>query len=291
MKKTGLGRGLGALIEVEEVSTSGSLSMGEIAIDKIEANPNQPRMIFDEETLSELADSIKELGIIQPITLRKLSGDKYCIISGERRCRAAKLAGLTAIPAYVKDVDDNASIEMMALIENIQREDLNAIEIALYFQKLIDEHQLTQEQLSEKVGKKRATISNYLRLLRLPAAVQIALKNKQLDMGHARALASIDEPEMLLEVFEQIVKNELSVRKAEEMARLCNNPPEKKEEKQPAKEKPKNGDFNILETELSSILNTKVQFVANNKGKGKITISFSNKQDLARIMEILTISK
>jgi ParB family chromosome partitioning protein len=182
MKKTGLGRGLGALIETNEVSTSGSLSMSEIEIDKIEANPNQPRTAFDEEALAELAASIRQIGVIQPITLRKINNDQYRIISGERRFRASKLAGLTAIPAYVKDVDDNVSIEMMALIENIQREDLNAIEIALSFQKLIDEYKLTQEQLSDKVGKPRATIANYLRLLHFPAAIQKAVRETAISM-------------------------------------------------------------------------------------------------------------
>ena len=286
MKKTGLGRGLGALIEVEELSTSGSLSMGEIEIDKIEANPNQPRTVFDEETLSELAASIKELGIIQPVTLRKLSDDKYCIISGERRFRAAKLAGLTAIPAYVKDIDNNASIEMMALIENIQREDLNAIEIALGFRKLIEEFQLTQEQLAQKVGKQRSTITNYLGVLHLPATIQLALKEKKLSMGHAKALASINEPEMQLDVYRQILKDELSVRKAEELARLCNNPPEEKEETQATKEKAKKQNFKILETQFSSFFDTKVQIAADEKGKGKITIPFANEEDLERIMEI-----
>ncbi|MDR0874549.1 MAG: ParB/RepB/Spo0J family partition protein [Prevotellaceae bacterium] len=294
-KKTGLGRGLGALIETNEVSTSGSLSMSEIELDKIEANPNQPRTVFDDEALAELAVSIRELGVIQPITLRKVNINQYQIISGERRFRASKLAGLTAIPAYVKDVEDNVSIEMMALIENIQREDLNAIEIALSFQKLIDEYKLTQEQLSDKVGKKRATVSNYLRLLRLPAAVQKAVREKDLDMGHAKALAGIKDLEMQLVVFDQIIKDGLTVRNVEELAQTINNPqeetPETPTEKPQPKEKPQKKDFEIFQNELSSLLNTKVQFAANSNGKGKISISFSNKTDLERIIELLTVSK
>ncbi len=289
-KKNALGRGLSALIETEEVSTSGSLSMNEVEITLIEANPNQPRTTFDEELLAELATSIKQLGVIQPITLRRISENKYQIISGERRYRASKLAGLTTIPAYVKDVEDHASIEMMALIENIQREDLNALEIALSFQKLIEEFQLTQDQLSEKVGKKRATISNYLRLLRLPAVVQMSLKKKQLDMGHARALLSIEDTETQLSVYDQIVKEELSVRKVEELVRNINSgesQPKTTGNKTTQKRSEPKEDFKLLETRLTSFFNTKVQFSANEEGKGKISIAFSNEDEFDRIIEIL----
>ena len=288
-KKSALGRGLSALIETVEVSTSGSLSMSEIEIANIEANPNQPRTVFDKEALAELAASIEQLGVIQPITLRKISDNKYQIISGERRFRASKMAGLQSIPAYVKEVSDNAAIEMMALIENIQREDLNALEIALSFQKLIEEYKLTQDQLSDKVGKKRATVSNYLRLLRLPAAIQMALKNKELDMGHARALISINEPEKQLLVYGKIIDEGLSVRKVEELVRNINageNSIEVKAENNAVPKSDDNEIFAVMEAKLGKFFNTKVQFSANKKGKGKITIPFSSEEDLERIIEI-----
>jgi len=289
-KKSALGRGLSALIETVEVSTSGSLSMSEIEIANIEANPNQPRTVFDEEALAELAASIEQLGVIQPITLRKVSDNKYQIISGERRFRASKMAGLQSIPAYVKEVSDDAAVEMMALIENIQREDLNAIEIALSFQKLIDEFTLTQDQLSEKVGKKRATISNYLRLLRLPAVVQIAVQNKDLSMGHARALLAVEDAETQLLVFEQITQDGLSVRNVEEIVKNINTgeiPVEEvKVENNTASKSEDNEIFDLMEKKLSSFFKTKVQFSANEKGKGKITIPFSSEEDMERIIEI-----
>lgn len=286
-KKNALGRGLSALIETEHVTTSGSLSMSEIEMDKIEANPNQPRISFDQEALAELAASIKNLGIIQPITLRKINENKYQIISGERRFKASKLIGLKTIPAYIKTVEDDASLEMMALIENIQREDLNAIEISLSFQKLIDEFKLTQDQLSDKVGKKRATISNYLRLLKLPAVVQIALKEKKIDMGHARALIGIENPEQQLHVYEQIVKDGLSVRKVEELVRKVNqNQDEDLLKETKANNKNNNQEFEMLTNRLSKFFNTNVSFVANEKGKGKISISFSNEEQLEKIIEV-----
>ena len=201
VKTTPLGKGLSALLgDDSQILPPSSVARiktdtnGYIRIESIEANPYQPRTDFEEQTLEELSISIKTYGLIQPVTVRPANNGKYQLISGERRFRASKMAGLQSIPAYVKEVSDDAAVEMMALIENIQREDLNALEIALSFQKLIEEYKLTQDQLSDKVGKKRATVSNYLRLLRLPAAIQIALKNKQLDMGHARALISINEP-------------------------------------------------------------------------------------------------
>ena len=188
VQKHVLGRGLSALMDIEPISTSGSSSINEIEISKIHANPNQPRTFFDEEALGELSASIKEIGIIQPITLRELDPDNYQIIAGERRYRASKMAGLTSIPAYVRKAADDTVVEM-ALIENLQREDLSAIEIALTFQRLQEEYKMTQERLSERVGKKRATVSNYLRLLRLPAEIQMGIKDKQIDMGHARHLS------------------------------------------------------------------------------------------------------
>ena len=192
-KKFALGRGLDALISNEEVKTSGSSSINEIELDKISVNPNQPRREFDPIALQELADSIAEIGIIQPITLRKLNEDSYQIIAGERRYRASILAGLKTIPAYIRTADDENVMEM-ALIENIQREDLNSLEIALAYQHLIEQYELTQERLSERIGKKRTTIANYLRLLKLPAPIQVALKNKEIDMGHARALLTLEDP-------------------------------------------------------------------------------------------------
>lgn len=217
-KRNALGRGLDALITMDEVKTEGSSSINEIEISKIKPNPDKPRREFDQEALSELATSIRELGIIQPISLRQISDGTYQIIAGERRYRASIMAGLKTIPAYVRTAEDETMMEM-ALIENIQREDLNSIEIALTFQKLIEQYNLTQERLSDRVGKKRTTIANYLRLLKLPAEIQMGLKNKLLDMGHARALLSIDDPALQLKVYELIQENGYSVRKVEEIVK------------------------------------------------------------------------
>ena len=217
MKKTlGLGRGLDALIDTTHVSTAGSSSISEIALEKIYANPDQPRHTFDEEALQELAQSIAEHGVISPITLRKDANNRYMIIAGERRYRAAKLAGLQAIPAYIRTAKDEQVMEW-ALIENIQREDLDAIEIALAYQRLMDEYNLTQERMSERVGKKRATVANYLRLLKLPAEIQLGIKEKKIDMGHARAILGSPSPEQQLVLYKKIVQNGLSVRKVEEL--------------------------------------------------------------------------
>ena len=217
-QKFTLGRGLDALISTEAVRTSGSSSIGEIEIAKIFANPNQPRRDFNEEALRELADSISELGVIQPITLRKMEDDTYQIIAGERRFRASQLAGKSTIPAYILKADDENTMEM-ALIENIQREDLNPLEIALAYQQLIEQHNLSQEQLSKRVGKGRATIANFLRLLRLPGTIQVALKEKRIDMGHAKALLSLDSHSDQLDIFHEIEKNHYSVREVEEIVR------------------------------------------------------------------------
>ena len=213
----GTGRGLDALIDTSEVHTEGSSNLNEIEISQIEPNPNQPRREFDSEALQELAISIRELGIIQPITLRKVDGQKYQIIAGERRWRASQRAGLTKIPAYIVTVEDQNAMEM-ALVENIQREDLNAIEIALAYQHLLDTEGMTQDKVSERVGKSRAAISNHLRLLRLPAQIQLALQKKEIDMGHARALLSLDSPSMQIKVFKEILKHNFSVRQVEEFA-------------------------------------------------------------------------
>lgn len=287
-KNTGLGRGLGALIDIGSVSTSGSSSINEVEIALIYPNPNQPRTHFDEESLTELANSIRELGVISPVTLRKNDDETYLIIAGERRFRAAKSIGLTSIPAYVKTAADEEVMEM-ALIENIQREDLNAIEIALTFYRLMEEYKLTQDRLSDRVGKKRATIANYLRLLRLPAEIQMGLKNKKIDMGHARAILGLSEPAVQLKLYDLILKKDLNVRKVEEMVRnfLANG----KFEGNPGQGKPNIvkdlKELNDLKSQLSTIFDTKVQMSVDQKGKGKITIPFANDDELMRIMQLI----
>ena len=203
--KSALGRGLDSLISMDDIQTNGSSAINEIEISQISPNPEQPRTTFSEEALEELASSIRELGIIQPLTLRSVGDNAYQIISGERRYRAAKMAGLHTVPAYIRTANDSELTEM-ALIENIQREDLNAIEIALTFKKLIEQYHLTQERLSERIGKKRATIANFLRLIRLPAEVQLGLRDKIVDMGHARALLSLDKPSLQLKLYNEIIK-------------------------------------------------------------------------------------
>jgi ParB family transcriptional regulator, chromosome partitioning protein len=283
---TGLGRGLGALIDTEHVSTGGSSSISEVAMDVIFANPNQPRTHFDEEALTELATSIRELGVISPITLRKNDDGTYLIIAGERRFRASKLVGLKSIPAYVKTAADEQVMEM-ALIENIQREDLNAIEIALTFYRLMEEYKLTQERLSERVGKKRTTIANYLRLLRLPAEIQMGIKNKKIDMGHARAILGLNDPAVQLKLYDLIVKNEYTVRKVEELVRLFLETGHF-DDKTPASANPVKNlkEFDELKSQLSQVFGTKVQFTCTPEGKGKISIPFTNDEDLARIMDL-----
>lgn len=278
-KYSSLGRGLDALISTDSVKTGGSSSISEIAISKIKANPNQPRREFDPEALQELADSIKEIGIIQPITLRQMEDGTYQIIAGERRFRASQLAGLTALPAYIRTADDENVMEM-ALIENIQREDLNAMEIALAYQHLLDEYDLTQERLSERVGKKRTTIANYLRLLKLPAQIQMALKNHELDMGHARALLSLDNPVDQINLFQDIQIMGYSVRKVEEIIKKI------KSTKAPAQAKP-TGEYDLLKKHLSNFFNTDVQLTCNAKGKGKIAITFKDEDELQRIITLL----
>ena len=282
IKRNALGRGLDALIAMEEVKTSGSSSINEINIDLIKPNPDQPRTEFDEEALAELAASIKELGIIQPISLRKMGNGTYQIIAGERRYRASKLAGLKSMPAYVRTVEDETVMEM-ALIENIQREDLNAVEIALTFQKLIEQYNLTQEKLSERIGKKRTTIANYLRLLRLPAEIQLGLKNKVIDMGHARALLSTDDASLQLKLYDEIKLNGYSVRKVEELVKGMGQ-----EKKAPEKPTSKvNPDYETYKKELISLFKTKVKIVCDDTGKGKISIPFKNEKEFERIKEIL----
>lgn len=287
-KKNVLGRGLGSLIEGANdipAAVAGS-SISEIEISKIVANPYQPRTKFDEEALNELAASIKEFGIIQPITLRKINEDQYQIIAGERRFRASKIAGLTAIPAYVRTADDEGMLEM-ALVENIQREDLDAIEIALSYQRLIDECKLTQENLSDRVGKKRSTVTNYLRLLKLPARIQKGIVEKVISMGHARALVNIKDSEMQLMIYDEIIKNEFSVRRVEEIVRNYN---EDNDSFKPAEKviKPKfPTEYVDLHNHLSKYFQTKIDFRMDQTGKGKIVIPFGSTKDLERILGIL----
>ncbi|MDD3322294.1 MAG: ParB/RepB/Spo0J family partition protein [Paludibacter sp.] len=286
IKNTGLGRGLGALIDTENITTSGSSSINEVEMSLIFANPNQPRSHFDEEALTELASSIRELGVISPITLRQNDDGTYLIIAGERRFRASKLVGLKTIPAYVKTAADEQVMEM-ALIENIQREDLNAIEIALTFYRLMEEYKLTQERLSERVGKKRATIANYLRLLRLPAEIQMGLKDKKIDMGHARAILGLSEAADQLHLYELIVANEYTVRKVEELVRQFAEIGSFDVKTKPIPNPVKGlQEFDDLKEQLSKVFNTKIQFSCNPEGKGKITIPFSNDEELTRIMEL-----
>ena len=267
MKKSALGRGLDALITMDDLKTGGSSSICEIELSKIQPNPEQPRSAFDEAALDELAVSIKALGVIQPITVRETGNDQYMIISGERRYRASLKAGLTQIPAYVKTAADENVVEM-ALIENIQREDLNAIEIALAYQKLIENYGLTQEQLSERVGKKRTTIANYVRLLKLPAEIQMGLKDRKIDMGHARALISVEDPEVQIALYEQILSEGLSVRNVEELVKYVvagGKLEDKKAEKQKADKAALPEGYDMLKEHLSSFFQTKVQLVCNNK--------------------------
>ncbi|MDR1517668.1 MAG: ParB/RepB/Spo0J family partition protein [Dysgonamonadaceae bacterium] len=283
-KKNALGRGLDALITLNDADTQGSSSISEVELSKIVANPDQPRRVFDEEALEELAASIRQNGVIQPITLREVDDDTYQIVAGERRYRASQMAGLTAIPAYIKTVNDDEVMEM-ALIENIQREDLNSIEIALAYQNLMDTLAITQEQLSSRVGKKRATIANYLRLLKLPADVQMGVKDKKIDMGHARALVTMNDPLEQLALYNRILDEGLSVRAVESIVRKDEAPerPTKTVKKSGGKPSSAN-DFGVLQDHLSSYFKTDVQFVCNKRGKGKITIPFNSTEELERII-------
>ncbi|MCI6726027.1 MAG: ParB/RepB/Spo0J family partition protein [Bacteroidales bacterium] len=285
-----LGRGLDALISTDdELHTSGSSSISEVPVSKIKANPNQPRREFAAEALNELAESIRQIGIIQPITLRKMDDGTYQIIAGERRWRASQMAGLSSIPAYIRTADDENMMQM-ALVENIQREDLNAIEIALAYQNLIEQYDLTQEKLSEKVGKNRATIANFLRLLKLPAQVQMALQNKEMDQGHARALLGLSKPSLQVKLFNEIKEKGYSVRQVEEMVKQLNNGEtltsgRHKLSDKTAKRLPE--EYAELRNRLSDVFSSKVQMTCNQQGKGKITIPFDSEEDLERIISML----
>ena len=279
------GRGLDALIDTSAVRTGGSSNLCEIAIDEIEPNANQPRREFDEEALAELARSIAKIGIIQPVTLQRREGAKYRIIAGERRWRAAALVGLHAIPAYIRTADDESIMEM-ALVENIQREDLNAIEIALAYEHLAESTGMTQERIAERVGKSRTAVANYIRLLRLPAEVQMALKNKEIDMGHARALLAVDSPGVQLKLFRETVRNGWSVRKVEATVRaLTEDGGAVTPRGRAAGRTP--GEYGALRDKLQAFFHTDVRLSCSAKGKGTITIPFRDDADLERLMAIL----
>lgn len=291
-KKSPLGRGLGALIDdnkyeskvkpVEEAVSTGAIA--EIDIKKIEVNPFQPREKFDEEAIEELAASIKELGIIQPITVRKLKGDKFQLISGERRFKASQKAGLKMMPAFIRDANDQEMLEM-ALVENIQREDLNAIEVAITYQRLMEECKLTQETLSERLGKKRPTITNYLRLLKLPVEVQVGVRDKLISMGHARALVNIEEEEKQIDIFYKIINEGLSVRDTEKFVREKNYPINKEIIKKGQTKIPEH--YKDLKKNLSKKFNTSVDFKIDDKGKGKIILNFKSNEQLEEILKLI----
>ena len=281
-RRNALGRGLDSLIGISEVRTDGSSAISEIDIDSIHPNPDQPRRTFSDDGLDELAASIREIGIIQPLSLRDAPDGGYQIIAGERRWRAAQRAGLHTVPAYVRTASDSEVTEM-ALIENIQREDLNAIEVALAFRKLIDSYSLTQERLSERVGKSRSVITNHLRLLKLPAEIQLALRDRRLDMGHARALLSIDDPKLQLKIFKQILKDGLSVRMVEQLAReAADGNPADTTTKKPARQQTHDYDFFVRD--LQQYFPTPVKFSRNASGKGSITLKFDNDEQLMQLV-------
>lgn len=282
-KRNALGRGLDSLISLGEVRTDGSSAISEIDMARISPNPDQPRRTFSEESLDELAASIRELGIVQPLTLRLTDSGNYQIIAGERRWRAATRAGLTSVPAYVRTASDSEMTEM-ALIENIQREDLNAIEVALGFKKLIDTYRLTQERLSERLGKKRATIANHLRLLKLPAEIQLGLRDRMIDMGHARAILAVSDPKDQLRLYKRILKDGLSVRAVERLARELSDAGKK----EPAKEdSPAPDMYSGFADMLSQRFSTPVKFTRNASGRGSITIKFSSDDELHRLIKAL----
>jgi len=283
-KKNALGRGLGALIEgVEKEVLERKVEANlQIAIESIDGNPFQPRTHFDETALEELASSIRELGIVQPLTLRETGKGRYQLIAGERRLRAARLAGLTHVPAFIRTADDQAMLEI-ALVENIQREDLDAVEVAISYQRLIEECNLTQERLSERVGKQRSTVANYLRLLKLPAEIQLGIKNKQLSMGHARTLINIEDPRKQIKVYYKIIDDDLSVRSTEELVRAFQTE-SLKDPSKIEKKKKLNEDFTQLSNHLEKVFSSKVNFRINEKGKGKIVILFDSPEEMERIL-------
>ncbi|MBW3546346.1 MAG: ParB/RepB/Spo0J family partition protein [Bacteroidetes bacterium] len=299
-QKKALGRGLGALLAdsprsaesaLRRVTASNSAAtgnIGEIPLSQIETNPFQPRTRFDQEALEELAESIRVQGIIQPITVRKLSDNQYQLISGERRFQASKLAGLERVPAYIRTANDQQMLEM-ALIENIQRENLNALEIALSYQRLISECSLKQEELGDRVGKKRTTVNNYLRLLRLPPDIQAGLRDNVISMGHARAIINVEDPGKQLWIYNRTVREGLSVRQVEKMVRELTGTGPVKEEKKPAVGPEKEREYRQLQTKLSNHFGTRVNVRTDEQDKGEIKIPFVSMEDLNRILEILNL--
>lgn len=294
IKNRGLGRGLGALLQdsdqvnnhsaEKELNALSPNSMNEISIAFIETNPYQPRTHFDQKALAELSESIKVQGIIQPITVRQLKRDSFQLISGERRLQASKLAGLTTIPAYIRTANDQQMLEM-ALIENIQRENLNAIEVALSYQRLIAECNLRQEDLGERVGKNRTTVTNYLRLLKLPDVIQIGLRDEQISMGHARAIIGIENADIQLAIFNKIIAEGWSVRKVEQAVKALSEPvPEK-----PIAEKLEVNSFQSISEKLSNMLGSKVIISANKQGKGEIRLPFASETELSKIIALLKV--
>lgn len=280
-----LGRGLDALISTEEVKTQGSSSINNVEVDKIKPNPNQPRREFDHQALQDLSDSIRQIGLVQPITVRDMQDGTYIIIAGERRWRASQMAGLTSIPAYIRTVDDENMMEM-ALVENIQREDLNPMEIALAYQHLLEQYGMTQERLSERVGKSRSAVTNYLRLLKLPGNIQVALENKELDMGHARALLSLNDPTLQNQVFLAIKKEDLSVRAVEQMVKELQEGGSVNTQsgKLKGKKTRLSTEYAELKRGLSQMFQTKVQLTCSETGRGKISIPFANESELERLI-------
>lgn len=286
LKRNALGRGLDSLLSVGEVDPGGSSAISEIEIDRIYPNPDQPRRSFDETSLEELASSIRELGIVQPLTLRLADDGNYQIIAGERRWRAAQIAGIYSVPAYVRTVSDSEMTEM-ALIENIQREDLNAIEVALGFKKLIDTYHLTQERLSERLGKKRATIANHLRLLRLPAEIQIGLRDRKLDMGHARAILAVDNPKIQLKLYQRVIKDGLSVRAVEELGRRLADAEESASSGEGEEKKGgKSSELDALERQFAAYFPVPVKVSRNKAGKGSVTFKFASDDEFVKLVQI-----
>ena len=282
IRRNALGRGLDSLISVGDVQTAGSSAINEIEVSLIHPNPSQPRTSFDAEALGELAASIRELGVIPPLSLRSMPDGSYQIIAGERRWRAAKMAGLLSVPAYVRTASDSEVTEM-ALIENIQREDLNAIEVALAFRKLIDTYSLTQDRLSERLGKKRATIANHLRLLKLPAEIQLGLRDRKIDMGHARALLAVDDTKTRLRLYNRIIEQGLSVRRVEQLARQY---AEGDSSGPSAPKASAASGYESFQRELSNYFPTPVKFSRSESGKGSITLRFDNDDQLQRLVEL-----
>lgn len=298
-KPMGLGRGLDALISPNDTLTSNDApsSINEVDIDLIHANPTQPRKDFDQQAIEELAESIRNIGIIQPITLRQEENGTYMIVAGERRFRASQLAGLETIPAYIRKVSDDAVMEM-ALIENIQREDLNAIEVALAYQQLQAKANLSQEELAQRVGKSRASVANFMRLLRLPAEIQLALKEKKLSMGHARAMLPIEDPEQQVKLFHLTVEQDFSVRRVEQLVKdytegrildfaELQSTPSSKTNTNTQNDNGISDYCNTMAEHLAEMFKAKVKMSCNDKGQGKITIAFKTDEELQNILALL----